>query len=203
MILPRPPTGLGDLVPFCRELYDYLSSREDVSSPNTLLTRTTRGTSRSSLAGEGGIGESTEIQFKGQWVATTSYFENDLVRCDTTGERNDGRQAGFYRCIAGITGNISNAHPSADATHWVMEARGHWDKLVIRAGNRQIELDTTASKIKLYDITTTTPGSVTIDLNDIPVDATDKEIKFREIMGKDTESGGCWKMVVLGSAWYA
>lgn len=98
MRLPRPPEGLGDVFRFCRELWQYLSEIEPmVSTPDSLLRRTTSGSVRTPIGrGRGGGGTGTGgMNWKGQWADGT-YSKNDVVIRDYTWELDEGNEAGTY-----------------------------------------------------------------------------------------------------------
>jgi hypothetical protein len=150
-------------------LADFIGSLVSHDAPNTLTSRTTRGTSRSALPGGDG-GGGGELQIRGQWDVTEDYKENELVYCDTTSERDDGTQAGLYQALEDVTGG---SHPSTEGpgAKWRMVARGHWSKLSIADGSgRKIIIDTsgTDSSVKIYNnAADENAGSILLDVADL------------------------------------
>ena len=52
------------------------------------------------------------LEWQGAWAAATTYAADDAV----------GYGGASYFCILGITGNVSNADPASDTTHWALLA---------------------------------------------------------------------------------
>jgi hypothetical protein len=164
---PRPLSGIGDLQRWARDVDDFLATVEPISSTDTLLARRTRGASRSALAiGSGAAGESGTLQFKGEWLATSTYLEGDIVIRGATealdgGEAvmDDGNKGGTY--IAEEDIEVGDVPPGEGESGVTALATGLLDETEVLLGINMVDGGTSYKVAPSVTITSATGSGAT------------------------------------------
>lgn len=204
---PRIPE-VGQWAKLCRwlnQLRDYVQTLKPAMTLDTLVSHTSSGVTRQPLGGEG---KGADVQWRGEWDATTAYAVNDIFIYGSNNSPGysgysailrDGTKASTYivkqACPAGTIPNLA----SVNAGYFDVLARGSWDILKIVTGDAYLQVDTTQT-ITLDSVSYKDP-TLTLRNNEVSVELKPSQLRDQHDVWHDIqfrETNICWEDPITG-----